>query len=382
MNETHIEPTPDTANGETAVPQPDGRKKQIKALFNQGWGCLINQQWPQAEAIFAEIEAYDANYQQSGLWASYLRKKAHFEQQALAAMNSGNLEKALAAFRQADDFERIKKVHILLTIQELETRAEHAKAVGSYQEAAWIYDHLLSQFPTHEIAGNWQIKKESCWEAALMPYFRIGVQALEQQKWRTAHDAFTQILTVDPYFRADGRSAAVLSEIARKEVVLLADQYLRQGQVQQALDAYRQVGHQARIENVDEFLRLREHEEATAQQLENQGKWQEAAAKYTYLCTLYYDENGRSQWQAAADRCLEENRLSSLYDQATSAYQNRRWREAEKLLGQIVALRPDYQPGEQAASKLYRTARWRNLLGRLIPSSDPPSPHVHTGKLS
>jgi hypothetical protein len=69
------------------------------------------------------------------------------------------------------------------------------------------------------------------------------------------------------------------------------------------------VGHLARIENVDEFLRLRQHEEEIAQQLEAEGHWQEAAAKYKYLCTLYYDDDGRAQWQAAAKRCLKEHKL-------------------------------------------------------------------------
>jgi tetratricopeptide (TPR) repeat protein len=183
-------------------------------------------------------------------------------------------------------------------------------AAANCQEPAWIYDHLLNEFPTHANKTTCQIKKESCWEADLLPCFQIGVKALENGQWRKAYNALAQVLMVDPYFRKDGRSAAVLSEMARKEVVLQADQQLRRGQVQEALDVYREVGHLARIENVDEFLRLRQREEEIAQQLEAEGKWQEAAAKYSYLCTLYYDENGRTQWQTAAKRCLKEHKLN------------------------------------------------------------------------
>lgn len=266
-----------------------------------------------------------------------------------------------------------KEVHELLTIQELEAKAEQATAVANYQEAAWLYDHLLNEYPAHEKGTMWQTKKESCWEAELLPYFQIGLKALENNKWRTAYSAFAQVLVMDPYFRKDGRSAAALSEIARKEVVLLADQLLRQGQVQEALDAYREVGHLARIENVDEFLRLRQHEEEAAQQLEAEGQWQEAAAKYKYLRTLYYDENGRAQWQAATNRCLKEHKHNALYERGITAFNNKEWDEAAQLFGQIVALCPDYAPGEQPIRKLYRMAQWRSIFSQFISQSNNPS---------
>lgn len=376
MNEPHIEPS-NAAEGDTAV-TPD----HLASLFNQGWTHLINHRWQQAEEIFLQIEAYNSHYEQDGLNASYLRQKAHHERKAENAWNLGDLATALIAYKNADDFEHVKAVHILLTIQEREARAERLASCGDYQAAAWIYDQLLAEFPNHEKETNWQIKKESCWEAELMPYFKIGVQALENQQWRTAYSAFTQVVVIDPYFRKNGRSAAALLEMARKEVVLLADQQLRQGHVQQAMDAYREIGHLARIENVDEFLRLRQHEEQSAQQLESEGKWFEAAAKYKYLRTLYYDENGRARWQTAADRCAEEGRLTSLYEQAMTAINNHLWPEAEKLLGQIVAIRPNYQPEAESARKLHRTARWHSLVARFTQETGVSPSQIHRGKLS
>ncbi|MBK8905501.1 MAG: hypothetical protein IPM53_30235 [Anaerolineaceae bacterium] len=214
------------------------------------------------------------------------------------------------------------------------------------------------------------------------PYFQIGVQALENQQWRTAYNAFTQVVVVDPYFRNNGRSAAGLLEMARKEVVLQADQQLRQGHVQQAMDAYREIGHLGRIENVAEFLRLRQHEEESAGRLEAEGKWFEAAAKYKYLCTLYYDENGRARWQCAADRCAEEGHLNALYEQAMEAISAQHWPDAEKLLAQIVAIRPTYQPEEEPVRKLLRTARWRSLVSRLTQDTSTQPQQIHRGKLS
>lgn len=375
MNEPHIEPTTTAEERDTAVTSDN-----LAALFDQGWTHLINHRWQQAEEIFLQIETYNSHYEQDGLNASYLRHKAHHERKAEIAWKLGDLETALIAYKNADDFEHIQEVHVLLSIHEREARAERLASCGDYQAAAWVYDQLLTELPNHEKETNWQIKKESCWEAELMPYFQIGIQALENQQWRTAYSAFTQVIVVDPYFRKNGRSAAALLEMARKEVVLLADQQLRQGQVQQALDAYREIGHLARIENVDEFLHLRKHEEESAQQLEAEGKWFEAASKYKYLRTLYYDENGRNHWQKAADRCTEEGRLISLYEQAMTAINNRLWPDAEKLLGQIVAIRPHYQPEGESARKLHRTARWHSLVARFSQESQPSQ--IQRGKLS
>lgn len=294
-------------------------------------------------------------------------------------MNETHIEPTSAANKRET---AVSSQNVHLSIQEVEAKAEKAAAAANYQEAAWLYDHLLDEYPAHDKGTVWQIKKESCWEAELLPYFKMGLKALENSQWRAAYKAFAQVLVIDPYFRKDGRSAAALSEVARKEIVLLADQLLRQGQVQEALDAYREVGHLARIENVDEFLRLRQREEETAQQLEAEGKWQEAADKYKYLRTLYYDENGRAQWQAATNRCLKEHKLNGLYEQGTTALNNQEWEEAAQLFGQIMALCPDYAPEDQPIRKLYRMAQWHSIFGRFISQSGDPPPQIHTGKLS
>jgi tetratricopeptide (TPR) repeat protein len=383
MNKSHIEPTQGTKLAKTAAFQAQTSQEQLTTLFNQGWSHLVNQQWRLAENIFAQIESHNSHFEQDGLRASKLRKKAKFELEAESAWQLGDLEAALAAYKKADNFEHAEKVYELLTIHELEAKAETLTVATNYQEAAWIYDHLLTDFPDHEKESTWHIKKENCWAADLMPYFQRGLKALEQKKWRTAYAAFTQVLLSDPYFQQDDRSAAVCAEEARKEVVIWADLQLRQGQVHEALAAYREVGHLSRLENVDEFLHLRRREEATAQQLEAEGEWQAAAAKYKYLSTLYYDENGRIQWQTAASRCLEEGQLHTLYEQGVTAVNNKQWAKAEKLFAQIVALRPNYQQGELPARKLHRIARWRKFINRLTPQTGPrPSPSVQTGKLS
>ena len=382
MTKRNTEPNADQPSQETAVSPEINLEEKLAALFDEAWSHYINQRWQQAETLFAQIESHNSHYEQKGLQVSHLRRKAQFERQALAALDAGALEEALTAFQQADDFENAHEVYELLTIQELEARAEEATSIAHYQQAAWIYDHLLHEYPEHEREHSWQIKKESCWEAELLPYFLIGQKALENHQWRTAYKAFAQVLAIDPYFRKDNHSAAALAEVARKEVVLLADQLLRQGKTQEALDAYREIGHLARIENVDEFLRLRHREEEVARQLEQEGKWQEAAAKYSYLCTLYYDEDGRSQWQEAADRCLENGKIKSWYEQALSAFNQKQWREAAALLGQIIALRPSYQPGEHSIAKLYRTARWRSITSQFNSQNNGTSPQIGTGNAS
>lgn len=368
---------------ETAVLPSTPNQDQLACLFNEGWDHLLHHRWQEAEQTFAQIEATCKQYAQDGLCAATLRKKARHERKAAAALAAGKLEKALKAFKKADSFAQMPALQDQFTRQEMEDKAARALAVASYQEAAAFYDCLLNSNNVPEKTAEWQSKKEKCCEEALLPYFHIGVQAMETQQWRTAYSAFAQVLKINPTFRKDGRSAAMLAESVRKEVVLLADHQLRHGQVKAALAAYRQVGHTARIENVDEFLRLRQHEEELAQQLEAEGKWQEAAAKYKYLRTLYYDENGRSRWQEAANRCLEENKLVTLFTQGTAAFNDGQWLEAIRLFSQIIHLRPDYEQNGQSARKLYRVARWRSVITRLTSNqADNPPPQINTGKLS
>ncbi|VAW36931.1 hypothetical protein MNBD_CHLOROFLEXI01-1385, partial [hydrothermal vent metagenome] len=365
-----------------AVSQSQINHEQLLRLFNQGQSYLINQKWRLAEELFAQIEAHNSHYEQDGLLASTLRQKAKLAQKAEAAWQSGDLEAALAAFQQADDVEHAQELYELITIQEREAKAESLTAVANYQAAAWIYDHLLADFPDHENEIYWQIKKESCWAADLLPYFNLGLEALEQNEWRAAYDAFTQVVISDPYFRHDGRSATSFAEEARKGVVLWADQQLRNGEVQRALAAYQEIGHIARIENVDEFLRLRQQEETAAQALEAKEDWYAAATKYKYLSSLYYDEYGRSQWESAAKRCAENGRLINLYEQGVTAFNNKQWSKAEKLFGQIITIRPNFQQGEHFARKCYRVARWQKFLSYLTTQSGSPPPTIQTGKLS
>ncbi|MCA9957238.1 MAG: hypothetical protein KC434_21065, partial [Anaerolineales bacterium] len=93
-------------------------------------------------------------------------------------------------------------------------------------------------------------------------------------------------------------------------------------------------------------------------------------------------ENGRTRWQNAADRCAEEGRLTSLYEQAMTAINDHLWPEAEKLLGQIVAIRPSFQPGAESARKLHRTARWHSLVARFTQEAGVPPSQIHRSKLS
>lgn len=381
MSNKDTEPTK-TTQQKTAVAPDNKTELQLATLFDRGQEHLQNKQWQKAENIFAKIESYNSHYAYNGTLASALRRKAQFERIANNALDTGELHAALIAFKKADDFEQATEVHHLLTIQELEERADQATAIGNYQEAAWIYDHLLNDYPEDERAITWQIKKESCWEAELLPFFLLGIQALEKEQWRTAYHAFAQVLIVDPYFRKNGRSAAAMSEIARKEVVWLADQLLRHGKVQEALTMYREVGHAARIENVDEFLRLRQREEETAAALEAAGKWQDATLKYSYLATLYYDEEKRNEWHAAVTRCQTKQKVTTLYTQAITAYNQKQWQEAAKLFGQLVDIDPEYQPEDQPVRKLYRVARWRSITNQFLSHPDSPPPQIKTGNLS
>ena len=100
---------------QTAHFHPD----HLIALFNRGWHYMINQRWQEAEVIFAKIEAHHPDYSQNVVSVTDLRYKANYELEAATALEAGNLEAALNAFRRADYFKQAKEVHALLTIQEL-----------------------------------------------------------------------------------------------------------------------------------------------------------------------------------------------------------------------------------------------------------------------
>lgn len=88
----------------------------------------------------------------------------------------------------------------------------------------------------------------------------------------------------------------------------------------------------------------RESQAQKAQKLEQRGEWAQALAIYQEL--LEHDSS--FAWHEALARVKEEQRLQARFQEGLEAYQRGLWPQALAALGEVLAVRPDYQDQRSA----------------------------------
>jgi len=136
------------------------------------------------------------------------------------------------------------------------------------------------------------------------------------------------------------------------------DAALEQGDMEGALAAYREAGDTHRVAQVAARQRRQALAalEAEAQAHERAKEWAEAAAVYEQLLSQAPDEESRAAWQAALERCREEEELARLFTEGIGAIEQEDWRRAQRAFADVVYRRPDYRMGGQLAARLLEQA--------------------------
>jgi len=156
-----------------------------------------------------------------------------WRQRGEAALDAGNLEAALAAYREAGDEDKVALVEALQRRQMLAALAAEAQAheqAGEWAEAVAAYQQLLAQAYDGESRTAWQAALERSWqERELARLFDKGVEALEQGHRQLAQRAFSKVVYHRPDYQRDGEQAAWLltQAVSRNPVAVPWSRYSR-----------------------------------------------------------------------------------------------------------------------------------------------------------
>ncbi|MCR4406299.1 MAG: tetratricopeptide repeat protein [Anaerolineae bacterium] len=137
------------------------------------------------------------------------------------------------------------------------------------------------------------------------------------------------------------------------------DQALERDDLEAALAAYQQAGDAGKIAQVEALQRRRALAalEAEARTHERVKKWAKATAVYEQLLAQAPDEESRTEWQAALERCREEEELARLFAKGVEALKRKDWKRAERSFADVVHRRPYYQSDGQLAVRLLAQAK-------------------------
>ncbi len=128
----------------------------------------------------------------------------------------GELEAALQAYGEAGNDEKvaeIQQIQLQNLINQLENRATAHLGAREWEEAAAIYQQLLSEAPIAPEVEAWRatlIHVEE--EKELARLFNDGLGYLERKAWPEAQASFTEIIYRRPSYQSNGKSAIQLLE--------------------------------------------------------------------------------------------------------------------------------------------------------------------------
>jgi len=340
---------------------------QYSYLFRQGLQHLSEERWVDAEEIFSEIVSLKSSYRENGRSAKELLKIARNEREGRQALKNDDLRKALQCFRDAENLERIIYVEGLMQIEYLQGRAKSYLEDGRFRQAAWVFDQLLREFPTHNNANEWRESQSACWHEELVPVFNAALVDYENKNWVEAKTKLSEVVCGDPDFRRHGQAAGVLLDQCKREIRQIANANLNQGNLKEALVGYQEILDMAKVKQVEELIYLQDQGEKVADDYRKKEKWAKASAVYEWLLTLDFSVNKQEEWRDLYSDCQEKAKAAQLFDQGMNAMTQKKWQVAEKKFSQAKHIDPKFQRGGQRVNRLYRMAVLKHTLATLFP---------------
>lgn len=193
------------------------------------------------------------------------------------------------------------------------------------------------------------------------------------------HEQRTQRIT--DYAYRHGRIDEVLSYVREKVpyqykryLVRYGDRALANKEFDKAIKAFREVGDEEKVKQVEAEKRrvVLEELERTAIELEKEEAWAAAERIYRQLVAL---EPDNKRWIEAVDRAEKEQLLNELYAEALNHIQQENWEQAEEALVRIINIRATYRDAAQLLAEVARksTLRHREVgSGSDVSSEEPP----------
>ena len=261
---------------------------------------------------------------------------------------------------------------------------EHRFAVELFRR--WVRQHK----PLRDVKG--QLDQV---DPLAVELFDIGQEFLRRKQWKTAIRYFRDALAVNPHhFHARIRLGETLLQLTQiDEAVAELEWAYKQDQEETRLLLTRALVAQAKareaVGDEDGALAVCEHAlqvspdnyasqkirsailvrrlEVKAQSHERAGQWAEAAGVYEQLVAQAPDEESRTVWNVALERCRKEKLLIRLFDEGKKALEKKNWQRAQRAFAEVVHGRPDYAIDKQLAARLLLKAVLRKPVRRYGP---------------
>ena len=222
LNPNHVRANQLLADILLAQRQPDEARQLLERLYEYQPAAARSRL---VRAVLAQAKAAESDDEQLALYEQALeldatRREAAagrqrvWERRGDAALESGDLDTALEAYRMAGLAKGIAHVEELQRQQamakvEVQARA-HARA-QRWADAAAEYERLVAQAYDEESQAAWQAALERCREEGeLVCLFAEGVGALEQGDWEQAQRALLQVVNRRVDYQEGGRWAIEL----------------------------------------------------------------------------------------------------------------------------------------------------------------------------
>lgn len=133
---------------------------------------------------------------------------------------------------------------------------------------------------------------------------------------------------------------------------------LRQGDLNAALSAFEKVGNAEKVEQIRREYKRKELQtlEQDAESSVRKMEWKQAISIYEQLVEKAPDEKSKVAWQSSLAKCLEEEKLESLFTLGLGSLSRGDWEQAKKTLSEVVYIRPDYAKDGKSTIKLLEQA--------------------------
>ena len=260
--------------------------------------------------------------------------------------------------RVQEDLDRIEPV-----AQSLYEAAVGLYRGGQLEQAVVLLEQALGLNPNH-LAAN-QLLADLYLSQEELDKAQVLLERLNDYQPAVARPRFVQVLLLQAqkaksederlalYDRVLDQDSDQSEARAGKQRIWeqRGDAAQQRGDLEAALNAYREAGLKEKAAETEEAIRLQELEEKKdeLEQLEEEENFEQALVLVLVLADQYPDAE---DWTVYLDRLQEQIDLAELYQRAMGAVQSEDWPQVQSLLADVIARKPTYK---EAARYLYQS---------------------------
>ncbi len=370
-------------------------KEQLdwERLYRRGLQAYDRGAWEKAEAILAQVVAYDESY--AGGDAATKLKEARRQLELQRWYDEARDHEAHERWPQAVDL-YLKILTQESDYKDVPSRLAYAvrqqKAQALYQKAQ---EHLKAEAWDEAVKTLQELEQlepgykdvqallgEARRQKRLHELYTRAMEALNGGEWESAVDRFSRVLQMDPEYRDAAVKRAIAERQARLAKLYAQAQEQREAaewaaaaetlqEIREIAPGYRDVDRL--LEEVLQKQRVAElYEEAI--RLEGEGRWEQAVRRLEEVRQL---QPGYQDVEERLEQVRQSQRVEALYAQARQFEVEEKWAEAIATYSEILKLDPNHRDAKVGLARVSAAAlgreqpdeqreRWIALGGALL----------------